>query len=104
MSTWASGWMAIRRWTTSETIDRWSDSTDGNGSMRAFEGSKRGGLFAWLALAVAALAGCATKAPTPVAGTLRVATFNGSLYSERDGGLIERLRGDDAAAAKIAAV
>jgi len=36
--------------------------------------------------------------------TIRFATFNTSLYSEVDGGLIERLRNDDAKAKKIAAV
>lgn len=36
--------------------------------------------------------------------TIRFATFNTSLYSEVDGGLIERLQNDDAGAKKIAAV
>lgn len=36
--------------------------------------------------------------------TIRFATFNTSLYSEVDGGLVERLRNDDAKAKKIAAV
>ena len=36
--------------------------------------------------------------------TLRVATYNTSLYDERSGGLIERLQGDDPGAGKIAAV
>ena len=39
-----------------------------------------------------------------LAATVRVATFNTSLYSERAGGLVERLRNDDPAARKIAAV
>ncbi len=39
-----------------------------------------------------------------VAATVRVATFNTSLYSERAGGLVERLQNNDPAARKIAAV
>lgn len=39
-----------------------------------------------------------------VAATVRVATFNASLYSERAGGLVERLQNNDPAARKIAAV
>ncbi len=35
---------------------------------------------------------------------LRIATYNASLYSDRTGGLIERLQADDPAARKIAAV
>lgn len=49
------------------------------------------------------LALSATLLSPSAAGSLRVATFNTSLYSERSGGLIERLHGDDAAARKIAA-
>ena len=53
-----------------------------------------------------ALAGCASQsAPaTSAPPALRVATYNSSLYSETDGGLVARLRAGDAAAAKIAAV
>lgn len=50
------------------------------------------------------LALSATLLSPAVAATVRVATFNSSLYSERAGGLIERLQQDDAAARKIAAV
>ena len=50
------------------------------------------------------LALSATLLSPVVAATVRVATFNSSLYSERAGGLIERLQQDDAAARKIAAV
>jgi hypothetical protein len=43
--------------------------------------------------------------PEPVAKTtLRIATFNGSLYADREGGLAERLAAGDANARKIAAV
>ena len=54
----------------------------------------------------AALAGCASEpVPTgPLQAYLRVATYNASLYDEKDGGLIARLRAGDARAAKIAAV
>ncbi len=44
------------------------------------------------------------SAGAPAADSIRVATFNTSLYSDKAGGLIERLRNDDAAARKIAAV
>jgi hypothetical protein len=44
------------------------------------------------------------SASAPAADSIRVATFNTSLYSDKAGGLIERLRNDDAAARKIAAV
>ncbi len=44
------------------------------------------------------------SAGVPAADSIRVATFNTSLYSDKAGGLIERLRHDDAAARKIAAV
>ena len=52
------------------------------------------------------LPGChATRPPPPPAApTLRVATYNGSLYDERDGGLVARLQAGDEAARKIAAV
>jgi endonuclease/exonuclease/phosphatase family metal-dependent hydrolase len=60
------------------------------------------------ALAAAALlSACAGDgAPRQVEGkpTLRVATYNTSLYDEADGGLVARLRAGDARAAKIAAV
>lgn len=52
----------------------------------------------------ALLALSATLLSPAVAATVRVATFNTSLYSERAGGLIERLQNDDPAARKIAAV
>jgi hypothetical protein len=44
------------------------------------------------------------SAGVPAADSIRVATFNASLYSDQTGGLIERLRKDDPAARKIAAV
>jgi hypothetical protein len=40
------------------------------------------------------------SAGVPAADSIRVATFNTSLYSDQAGGLIERLRHDDAAARK----
>jgi Endonuclease/Exonuclease/phosphatase family len=43
-------------------------------------------------------------APSAAADTIRVATFNTSLYSDESGGLIERLHQNDGAARKIAAV
>ncbi|MCL1634110.1 endonuclease/exonuclease/phosphatase family protein [Luteimonas sp. SX5] len=61
-------------------------------------------------LALVACAGCvrvnvhgdpAAMAPD---AALRVATYNTSLYSDDDGGLIRRLQGDDPGARKIAAV
>lgn len=52
----------------------------------------------------ALLALSATLLSPAVAATVRVATFNASLYSELAGGLIERLQQDDPAARKIAAV
>jgi endonuclease/exonuclease/phosphatase family metal-dependent hydrolase len=61
------------------------------------------------ALALLLLASCAGEgAPRSnrdaAPASLRVATYNTSLYDERDGGLIARLRAGDAGAAKIAAV
>jgi endonuclease/exonuclease/phosphatase family metal-dependent hydrolase len=62
---------------------------------------------------LALLAGCATAPAAPVASeveveetasTIRVATYNTSLYADTDGGLIARLQAGDANAAKIAAV
>lgn len=44
------------------------------------------------------------SAGAPAAESVRVATFNTSLYSDKAGGLIDRLGNDDAAARKIAAV
>ena len=41
--------------------------------------------------------------PAPPADRNRVATFNTSLYSDEAGGLVARLRGDDAPARRIAA-
>lgn len=55
----------------------------------------------------AALAACSEvppPAPEPAPQTLRVATYNTSLYDDADGGLIARLEGGDEAAARIAAV
>lgn len=52
----------------------------------------------------ALLALSATLLSSAVSAGMRVATFNTSLYSDRAGGLIERLRGDDGSARKIAAV
>lgn len=46
----------------------------------------------------------ALMTPSSKNKSIRFATFNTSLYSEVDGGLIERLRNDDAKAKKIAAV
>lgn len=63
--------------------------------------------FAGLLAALALSAGCASRAPAPQPPadvTLRVATFNTSLYSEQAGGLIARLQSGDAEARKIAAV
>jgi hypothetical protein len=65
--------------------------------------------FAFCLLAVAgvllATACRPTTRATPADPTaLRVATFNGSLYDARDGGLVARLEAGDEAARKIAAV
>lgn len=69
-----------------------------------------------LLLALTALcAACAHRAPSPMthsdilaarpaAATLRIATYNTSLYSDEAGGLIRELQGDSAHARKIAAV
>jgi hypothetical protein len=54
------------------------------------------------ALLLPLLAGLGTAASAT--DSIRVATFNTSLYSDVSGGLIERLRHDDVAARKIAAV
>jgi hypothetical protein len=54
-----------------------------------------------------ALAGChaASRAPAATApASLRVATYNGSLYDDEDGGLVARLEAGDESARKIAAV
>lgn len=59
-----------------------------------------------LATAAALLAACAARppaAPDPVV-SLRVATFNTSLYDEAHGGLIERLDAGDEDARRIAAI
>ncbi|RBL04599.1 endonuclease/exonuclease/phosphatase family protein, partial [Xanthomonas oryzae pv. oryzae] len=45
-----------------------------------------------------------TLAARPAAATLRIATYNTSLYSDEAGGLIRELQGDSAHARKIAAV
>lgn len=55
------------------------------------------------------LAACTTNAPTGSAGPspgkqLRLATYNTSLYSDEDEGLVKELQGDSAHARKIAAV
>lgn len=63
--------------------------------------------FAGLLAALALSAGCASRAAAPQPPTdvtLRVATFNTSLYSEQAGGLVARLQSGDAEARKIAAV
>ena len=58
-----------------------------------------------LACLMLALAGCHAAARTsPAVATLRVATYNGSLYDDKDGGLVARLQAGDEAARKIAAV
>ncbi|AAW74863.1 conserved hypothetical protein [Xanthomonas oryzae pv. oryzae KACC 10331] len=69
-----------------------------------------------LLLALTALcAACAHRAPSPMthsdtlaarpaAATLRIATYNTSLYSDEAGGLIRELQGDSVHARKIAAV
>lgn len=54
-------------------------------------------------MAVLVTSSCSTT-PAPAATTLRVATYNTSLYSDRAGGLIAELEGDSAHARKIAAV
>lgn len=46
----------------------------------------------------------APAAPATATATLRLATYNTSLYSDEDGGLIAELQGDSAHARKIAAV
>ncbi|MCD7100149.1 endonuclease/exonuclease/phosphatase family protein [Stenotrophomonas sp. MMGLT7] len=46
----------------------------------------------------------AAHAAVPAVATLRIATYNTSLYSQHDGGLIRELQGDSAHARKIAAV
>lgn len=69
-------------------------------------------LYLWCLMA-AALTGCKSEreaasepvqAPPPPETTLRFATFNTSLYSDEDGGVIRRLDADDDKARKIAAV
>ena len=57
-------------------------------------------LFALITL----LAGLPTAYTEAAADRIRVATFNASLYSDRAGGLIQRLQDGDAPARKIAAV
>jgi endonuclease/exonuclease/phosphatase family metal-dependent hydrolase len=61
----------------------------------------RGSFARAAALALAPLLLAASGAHPP---TLRVATYNVSLYDEHDGGLITRLRAGDANASRIAAV
>ena len=67
---------------------------------------------ALLLLAALAMTGCGgtrpeadagATVPAPPADRIRVATFNTSLYSDEAGGLVARLRGDDAPARRIAA-
>src|SRR5690606_30679227 len=69
--------------------------------------------FAAAALLALALAGCARPAlhatpqpepPMPERSTLRVATYNVSLYDEDAGGLVRRLELGDSRARRIAAV
>ena len=70
------------------------------------------GALILLALLLAVLAACvrvrvhgdARQWTQSMAGTVRVATYNTSLYAETAGGLIARLEGDDAHARKVAAV
>ena len=63
-----------------------------------------------LALLFAMLAACAGPAPRDTGTTvtpapvLRIATYNASLYSDRAGGLLQRLEAGDADARKVAAV
>lgn len=61
-----------------------------------------------LALAVVAIAGCGMRAllrhPAPSLATVRVATYNASLYDEAPGGLIRRLEAGDERARRIATV
>lgn len=61
-------------------------------------------LLAVLVLALAACQSTAPVAPERDAVTVRVATFNTSLYSEEAGGLLARLEAGDERARKIAAV
>jgi endonuclease/exonuclease/phosphatase family metal-dependent hydrolase len=51
-----------------------------------------------------AMVACSTHAPDPNPPTLRVATYNTSLFAEHTGGLIRRLETGDVAARRIAAV
>jgi len=48
--------------------------------------------------------GCASPGPARDTATLRLATYNTSLYSDEAGGLVAELEGDSAHARKIAAV
>lgn len=59
-----------------------------------------------LALLAAMPTACATPAPAPAGApaTLRVATYNVSLYDDQAGGLVARLDAGDAGARKVAAV
>ncbi|MBY4595190.1 endonuclease/exonuclease/phosphatase family protein [bacterium BD-1] len=61
-------------------------------------------LLAFLAFGLAACHATAPVAPEPAAVSLRVATFNTSLYSEEAGGLVARLGAGDERARKIAAI
>lgn len=63
-------------------------------------------LFLLLTMTLAACSPSAkTEAPTPApATTLRVATYNTSLFSDDAGGVVRQLEGDSAQARKIAAV
>ncbi len=60
-------------------------------------------IFPLLALAACSM-NAPNDAPAPATSTLRVATYNTSLYSDAAGGLIRELEGDSAHARKIAAV
>ncbi len=61
-------------------------------------------LLAFSMLCAACTAAPAPKAPSEAAATLRLATYNTSLYSDNSGGLIRELEGRSEHARKIAAV
>ena len=61
-------------------------------------------IFLSVLLPAVMLTACATRAPAPADATLRVATYNVSLYDDQAGGLVARLEAGDAGARKVAAV